>query len=280
MTRKTLADFEEKHGGTKIAALEKALKTRGEERHKISLEIPIKENTLVFGVVGDTHYGSLYEAKDELAAIYDAYKAEGVTDVFHAGDVIDGHKVYSGQEFEIHAHGWAAQRDHFIAHAPKVEGIDTHFVTGNHDLSMKKAAGLDVGPELAERRSDWHFLGEDYATIAFYTKSGIRYTIGIIHPGGGTAYAISYRGQKITEQIEGGSKPNMLIIGHYHKAEWLPSYRNVSVLQSGCFQYQTPHMLTKGLAAHVGGWIVKVTPQSETANIVDARFMSFYAAQK
>jgi hypothetical protein len=101
----------------------------------------------------------------------------------------------------------------------------------------------------------------------------------LIHPSGGSSYAISYRSQKIVEQIEGGTKPNMLLIGNYHKAEWMPSYRNVSVCQVGAFQAQTPFMLTKGLAAHVGGWIMQMTPQEEKnlCNIVQTEFIRFYS---
>jgi predicted phosphodiesterase len=232
-------------------------------------------------VIGDTHYGSLYEAKDECAAIYERFRAEGVSDVLHAGDVIDGHQMYRGQEFEIHAHGWAAQRDWFAKTAPKIPGMTTHFITGNHDASMKKAAGIDVGGELRDRRPDWRFLGEDHATVAFKTPNGRTFRVMLIHPGGGSAYALSYRPQKITEQIEGGTKPNMLLIGNYHKAEWMPSYRNVSVIQVGCFQWQTPFMVTKGLAAHVGGWIVRVTVQEDKllSNSVRAEFVSFFSAK-
>ncbi len=279
--RKTIADFEAQHGGHRIAALEAALKSQAESRHKINLEIPTKDNSLVFGVIGDTHYGSLYEAKDECAALYERFRAEGISDVFHSGDVIDGHNVYKGQEFEIHAHGWAAQRDWFAKTAPKVTGITTHFITGNHDASMKKAAGIDAGAELADRRKDWNFLGEDYAAIVFKTPNGRKMKIGMIHPTGGSAYALSYRPQKIVEQIEGGSKPDLLLIGHYHKAEFLPSYRNVATIQSGTFQYQTPFMLTKGLSANVGGWIVRcsVQPGVVASTSIRAEFVAFYPAK-
>jgi hypothetical protein len=281
MKRKTLADFEKQHGGRRIAALEGALKAQAESRHRINLELPCADNSLVFGVIGDTHYGSMYEAKDECAAMYERFRAEGVKDVLHVGDVIDGHNMYKGQEFEIHAHGWAQQRDWFAATAPRVKGLTTHFVTGNHDASMKKAAGIDVGGELQDRRPDWRCLGEDHATVAFKTPNGRTFRVMLIHPGGGSAYALSYRPQKITEQIEGGAKPNMLLIGNYHKAEWMPSYRNVSVIQAGCFQWQTPFMVTKGLAAHVGGWIVRVTVQPDKAlsNAVAAEFVAFYSAR-
>lgn len=282
MKRKNLNDFETKHGGSRIALLEAALKAQAEARHPINLELTSSGNTIKFGVIGDTHLGSRFEALDPLQSLYGAFEAAGVKDVLHAGDVLDGHKVYKGQEFELHAHGWAEQRDWFIKHAPRISGITTHFITGNHDGSLKKAAGVDVGGELADRRPDWNFLGEDHATIDFKTENGRKYRVGLIHPDGGCSYALSHRPQRITEQIEGGSKPNLLCIGHYHKAEFMPSYRNVAVIQVGCTQWQTPYLVRKGSAAHVGGWIVTVTVQDHRSlsNSIQAQFIAFYSPER
>jgi predicted phosphodiesterase len=278
MRRKTLSDFEKKYGGSRIAALEEALDQQARRRNEITLEVPEDGNSLLFGLIGDTHFGSLYEAKDELAALYKLFEAEGVKNVLHSGDVIDGHRVYRGQEFELHKHGWKEQRDWFAEVAPRIKGITTHFITGNHDASMKKAAGIDVGNELSHVREDWNFIGEDHALVVFETPNGRKYSVMLLHPGGGSSYALSYRAQKIIEQIEGGQKPNMLVIGHFHKADFLPTYRNVSGFQSGCFQFQTPFMVTKGLSAHVGGWIVRVTvqPDGVMSKSVKAEFVSFY----
>lgn len=278
MATKTIKDFETKHGGTRIAQLETALKQTAGRRKKIVLESQRPDNTLAFGIIGDTHLGSLYEAKDALQAMYGIFKSEGIKDVLHGGDLIDGIRVYRGQEYEIHSHGWAAQRDHFVKVAPRVPGITTHFITGNHDGSMKTAAGVDVGGELADRRPDWHFCGEDYADIEFVTGNGRKFRVSMIHPGGGSSYAISYRAQKIAEQMEGGTKPNLLCIAHFHKADFLPAYRNIAILQCGTFQRQTPFMVRGGLSAHVGGWIVRVTvhPKESMANTIRAEFTAFY----
>lgn len=280
MKRKTLEDFEKKEGGSRIATLEAALKSQAAARHPINLELPCEANTIRFGVCGDTHYGSRYEAKDACEAFYQRCAALGLRHMLHAGDVLDGHRLYKGQEFELHRHGWQEQRDWFAKVAPQVKGLTTHFIVGNHDASLKHAAGIDVGGELADRRPDWDFLGEDYGLIEFTTPVGRKYRVALIHPSGGSSYALSYRPQKIVEQLEGGTKPDMLLIGNYHKAEFMPSYRNVAVLQVGCFQWQTPFMLTKGLAAHVGGWIVEVTVQPERvlSESVKVEFTPFYSA--
>jgi hypothetical protein len=243
------------------------------------LEVPTDRNAIRFGLIGDTQFGSLYEAKDCLKAFYDRIAKEGISLVLHTGDVLDGHRVYKGQEFELHALGWQKQRDWFAQMAPKVDGVTTYFITGNHDLSLKKLAGIDVGPELEHVRPDWKFLGEDSGTVTLTTKEGQELVVMLLHPGGGSAYAVSYRAQKIVEQIEGGRKPHIIGIGHYHKADFMPSYRNVGVIQSGCFQFQTPFMLTRGLAAHVGGWILRVVP-GDYQTAISAEFVAFYADPK
>lgn len=279
VARKTIETFEQTHGGSRIRELEGALKAQAEQRKRIVTEVPCKNNSLLFGVIGDTHFGSLYEAKDQLAAVYARFNAEGVTDVLHAGDVLDGHRIYKGQEFETHKIGWAAQRDWWAKCAPRYAGMTTHFITGNHDASLKKAAGIDVGPSLQDHRPDWRFVGEDHGTVRFTTPCGRPFVVGLLHPSGGSAYQLSYRPQRIAEQMEGGSKPNMLCIGHYHKAEWMPSYRNISVIQTGAFQFQTPFMVTKGSAAHVGGWIVRVMVDNDKrcmSNSVRAEFVAFF----
>jgi hypothetical protein len=121
---------------------------------------------------------------------------------------------------------------------------------------------------------EYEFLGEDQARVQFETPNGT-FTLGLLHPGGGSSYALSYRPQKIIESLEGGSKPNMLAIGHHHKAEMLPSYRNVCGVQVGTFERQTPFMARQGLAAHVGGWVIEVHV-GEGCNRIKGEFVAFY----
>ena len=276
---KSLAQFEQAFGGGRVRELQKQIRAMAEERHTIAVSKPKGSNSIRFAVIGDTHYGSLYEAKDEMQAFYELLADQEINTVLHVGDILDGHKIYKGQEFELHKLGWDKQAAWFADVAPRVRGIQTYFITGNHDESFKKLTGINVGQEIEHIRDDWHFLGEDSGRIQLETKDGNSVDVMLLHPDGGTAYALSYKPQKITEQIEGGTKPQVLLIGHFHKAEWMPSYRNTCVIQAGCFQYQTPFMVRKGSAAHVGGWIVEVTPQTN-GNIFRAEFVAFYNMKK
>lgn len=278
---KTIIDWEQSHGQTRIAELEKALAIASAQDREIILDMPTEDNTLRFGVIGDTHWSSRYEAGAQCAAFYKYAHASGVQVMLHSGDVLSGHRVYPGHEYDLHKIGWAQQRAWFSEVAPRIEGLDTHFITGNHDASFKKSAGVDVGVELAKDRPDWKFLGEDSASITMVTRGGRTYKVQLLHPDGGTAYAISYKAQKAIESIEGGRKPNMICIGHFHKADMMPTYRNVVCIQTGCFEWQTPFMVRRGIAAHVGGWIVEITlhPEDALANSVKTEFVAFYNTQ-
>ena len=158
-----------------------------------------------------------------------------------------------GHEYELQEHSADGQLETVIRHYPKREGITTHFITGNHDASLYKHVGYDIGRAIAKERPDMNYLGRDCAVINITPNC----TLELRHPWDGTAYALSYKPQKMIEAMESDSKPNILAIGHYHKAEYL-FYRNVHALQTGCFQGQTPFTRGKGISVHLGGWIVTI----------------------
>jgi hypothetical protein len=276
---KTLAQFEQVHAQPKIAALNKSLEI---ERAKVEALASVQNQIIIeerrdccirFGLTGDRHHGSLYQHADALHAYYDYVAAQDIDVVYDCGDILDGHRIYKGQEFELRDIGAEAQIAR-LAKDGRFADVRTRFITGNHDASFKHAAGVCVGKMIEQSVDGYEFLGEEQATVRFDTPNG-GYTLGLIHPGGGSSYALSYRPQKIIESISGGHKPNMLAIGHYHKAEQMPTYRNVCGIQAGTFQRQTPFMARQGLAAHVGGWVIEINVGCGL-NRIKAEFVAFY----
>jgi len=209
------------------------------------------------GIVSDTHLGSNYCYLELLEAAYDVFADNGVRAVYHCGDLLDGENMYRGQVYEISHHGADEQVKLCVDHYPSRDGITTHFITGNHDQSFYKRSGVDVGKLIDAARPDMNYLGPDQAMIEIGNDKPWR--LMIMHPSGGTAYAISYKAQKAIESLSGGRKPNVLALGHYHKADFLPACRNVCGIQAGCFQRQTPYMATKPTPAHLGFWILDPT---------------------
>lgn len=226
--------------------------------------------------MGDTQIGSKYTQWTHLKNFYDICQEEGIKDVYHTGDVTDGLKMRPGHEYELYEVSADEMIDDVVANYPKRDGITTHFITGNHDASIYKQIGYDIGMAIASKRNDMKYLGRDCAVIYLTPNCKLE----LRHPWDGTAYALSYKTQKIVESMESDSKPNILAVGHYHKAEYL-FYRNVHVLQSGCFQSQTPFTRGKGISVHLGGWILTIKVEADgTIKSIAPQFIPYYASIK
>ena len=272
---------EDKAMADEIARLHRTIAQFSRSRRKYRLELPDKSNTIRFGAVSCLHLGSLYERQDSFREYVRFCEKVGIRTILVAGDILDGYGIYKGQAFEQYAIGMDAQLKVLKNKILSPSSIDFHFITGNHDESFKKLIGVNIGEAIAAQHDNWHFLGESYGEITLVNKGGASAKVIMVHPSGGTAYAISYHLQKHIEALSGGQKPDLWLEGHYHKAVWLPGYRNVDGFQLGTFQSQTPFMAGKGLAAMIGGWEIEVTvnPRKHLTRTVKARFHSFYEPQ-
>lgn len=231
--------------------------------------------TIVFGLMGDTQFGSKYAQITYLHQYYKMLAERGVCRVYHTGDITDGLKMRPGHEYEL----YLTSADELVADVaknyPKIDGIVTSFITGNHDASIFKHVGYDIGRAIACERSDLNYLGRDAAVINIEDK----FNIELRHPWDGTAYAISYKIQKMIEAMESDSKPNILAVGHYHKAEYI-FYRNIHAFQTGCFQSQTPFTRGKGISTNLGGWIITVRFNDNGVASISPEFIPFYSCIK
>ena len=233
-------------------------------------------DVLKFAIIGDTQIGSKYAQLTYLHEFYDLCAKEGIRDIYHTGDLTEGLKMRKGHEYEVYAVSADDMRDDVIKNYPKRDGIITHFISGNHDASIYKQVGYDICEAIAKARPDMDYLGRDCAVINLTPKC----TLELRHPWDGTSYALSYKTQKAIEAMESDTKPNILAIGHYHKAEYL-FYRNVHALQTGCFQGQTPFTRGKGISIHIGGWIVTVrVDKNGTIQGFAPEFVPYYTSIK
>ena len=216
------------------------------------LEHNISNRVFTFGVVSDTHLCSIHEKLDELHTFYEICRKEGIEIVVHAGDFISEWTIFKGQENEVHTLGADGYVAYAVKNYPKVKGITTYFITGNHCLSWLNLAGVDVGNLIAKEREDMIYLGQYQGDVII---GGV--VVRLHHADKGGAYALSYNAQKIVEQIPSGDKPHIMIFGHWHTSHYF-FYRNIHILNAGCFECQSLFLLRKGINPVIGGWTVKV----------------------
>jgi predicted transcriptional regulator len=208
-----------------------------------------------FGFTTDNHLCNKHSRLDVLKAAYSHFERVGITTVFNAGNWIDGEARFNKSEL-ITAPGMDNQLDYMIDKWPVHKGITTHYIAGDdHEGWYAQREGIEIGRYLQSRakeqgRDDLHYLGYGECDVALLHGAGSA-AMRVVHPGGGSAYAISYTDQKRVESYQGGEKPHVELGGHYHKFNF--GYpREVWTIQGGCTEDQTMFMRKKRLAAHVG----------------------------
>lgn len=229
-----------------------------------------KDNKFIFGAMGDLHAASKYTRWEVREDLMTRAVDAGASCIFDTGNWIDGEAPFN--RYDIEVSGLDNQVAFLASNYPKV-GIPTYAVTGDdHEGWYIRREGIDIGryceSVMRDEGHDWHDLGYMEADIALRNaNSGAISILRVVHPGGGTGYALSYRPQKIIESYEGGEKPAVVLFGHYHKLD-CNNIRNVWSVQTGCQQDQTPFMRKKSLEAHVGGAIVEMEQDPQTGAIV------------
>ncbi len=231
-----------------------------------------KDNTFLFGALGDTHLGSKYERLDVLRDLYDRFEKVGVDRVFHTGNWIDGEHHFN--KHDLHTHGFDAQCRYLVNEYPSKKRIITYAIAGDdHEGWTAQREGINVGAYLENKmreagRADWIDLGYMEAHVKLVNvNTGFFTMLAVVHPGGGSAYAESYSIQKIVESLESGEKPGVALYGHYHKLI-AGEYRNVFWLQTGCTKGQDTFGRKKRLRYTLGGTTVRLEQDPDTGAIV------------
>jgi len=224
-------------------------------------------DTLKLGFVSDNHMGSHFERIDVLNLLYDLFESEGIKTVLHGGNFIEGEARFN--QNEIHKRGFGRQMAYAVEKYPYKEGIETWFVSGDdHEGWYNQREGINSGEYFQMEREragkfDLKHLGYVEADIDLNdNKYENPMWCRVMHPGGGSAYAVSYAPQKLIESFQPGEKPHILFIGHYHKMSY-NNIRGVHTIQMGCTCNQSIYMRKKKIEAHVGGGIAEFRRASD-----------------
>jgi predicted phosphodiesterase len=228
------------------------------------------------GILSDTHIGVKQFDEKLFAKAGYTFKKEKVSSVYHAGDILEGMSGRDGNIYDLNCVGFSNQ----ISYAVKLwqkyfTGLKTYGIIGNHDLwfKIRNNGGINVGEELESRLKvdNFEYLGENEADV----KLAPQIIMKLFHPNDATAYATSYKLQKLVESLESGRKPNILIEGHYHKSLYM-FHRNVHGIEAGTICGQTTWMRGKKIPAHKGFWILDIDVESSGISELSPTFYPAY----
>ena len=240
----------EKHGLTE-AELKAVLKSCDlSESRYVKLDIPDKH--IKIGYFSDPHIGHEKFREDGFDLMTRTFKKEKPDLIICPGDHLEGMSGRPGHIYELTNIGFNEQIKH-AAQLYDALGLPIFGIDGNHDqwYAKKNNTGVVVGDELEARLGNYTHLGQDEGDLEIAPGMVIK----LYHGGDGTAYADSYKIQKLIESFTGGEKPNVVFSGHYHKSLFL-ARRNVFGFESGTMCGQSRYMRGKKIPAHEGFGLV------------------------
>lgn len=204
------------------------------------------------GVFSDAHIGVKEFDEPFFRYMAQRFKQEKVERILNVGDILEGMSGREGHVYQLTHIGLENQIDYAIRLLNLLPKVPILGINGNHDLwaKQKRDIGANVGKMIAQRVENYHHLGDWEADIL---ANGLR--IRLFHPADGTAYAISYKIQKYVEQLNPGTKPALILEGHYHKALYM-FLRGIHCFECGTLSGQTEWMRGKKIQANKGFWIL------------------------
>jgi len=230
-----------------------------------------KGDQITIGVLSDTHLGSVYTDPNYIQQAFDMFDCADVDMITISGDIFEGLSNRPGHMYECSHVGYSAQLQHGRELFGQWTQTPIYMVDGNHDRWYRKSNGALIVEELCRDSENLVFLGNDEGDIDLG-----HVCVKLWHGEDGSSYAFSYRIQKIVESFTGGTKPNVLICGHTHKALYVFD-RHIHCVSAGSIQRQSKWMRGKRAAAHTGFWIVRMDINDCGVGTFSPTWYPFYA---
>jgi len=227
------------------------------------------------GVLSDSHWGSKAAQFNALIKAVDIMYERGIRHILHCGDLNAGRNVYSGQELDNVTMRADEQLALTVSYWPQRDGLHYYIMGGNHDWSLVRHGGFNAVKAACKARDDFTYCGFNLATIPLTNEIDAL----MWHPSGGVPYAVSYRAQKMAEQVameqlmetlekKATPKVRFLFCGHLHI--FVQFWQGpIFVGHVGCFEGQTDYLKKKALYPHLGCLILEGNFTREMALIHD-----------
>lgn len=234
-----------------------------------------------FGVVSDTHIGNRGFREDACNALYDLFVEEGITQVFMPGNPVDGFLPRINSQDCVN-HTPDGQAKMFAALMPRRPNIKTYFITGDDHEGWWIKKGWNYGAYMEKiardaGREDLVYIGHVEGDVNLkLPDEDVGCIMKVMHPGGGSTYARSYVAQKLVESFQGGEKPAICLLGHYHVHGYFIERNCHCVMAPGVCD-QTIFARKLKLRYEVGGAIIsmKLDPNGAIARF-QVEFNNFF----
>lgn len=213
---------------------------------------------LHLGVISDTQFGSTRTNVEMLRAAYRHFEEEKVTAVLHVGNILQGIIPMKYRAADQISEKLEDQLQIFTDGYPKIEGLTTYFILGHTDCTYEKL-DLEPGSHLRYLRPDFNYLGIIEADLVFHPENKKSFRVRMYNEKLYYYYGISYQPQKKLENMAGGDKPNIWLVGGTQQ-EWDSRYQDVEVLKLPGLQEQTMRMRDRAYLCNTGYTIINVIP--------------------
>lgn len=221
---------------------------------------------LKFALVSDTHFGAKQCARDELWEFYDKAKDKWVEAFVHCGDILDGHWVYKGQQFEQEKVWLSWQLSDLKNNYPDV-WLPTYFIAWNHDEAFLKGNWVNIVKAIEQVRQD--LIGLWYYD-ARLKLNGI--DINLHHWWWSLSYAKDYKMKKYLDSLPVENQPDIFALGHYHTALY-DLHRGIHWFMPGWFLKS--NLLSKrfNLDNTIWWWVIEVEKDKYGKSKINMEFM-------
>jgi predicted phosphodiesterase len=225
---------------------------------------------LKFALVSDTHLGNKQSAKSELSDFYKKAWDEWVEAFIHCGDLVDWTwNVYKGQMYELENVWYDEQLKTTVNDYPYYWDIKTYVVWWNHDESFLKENWANIIKNIAHLRDD---IIDMWFYDARIKLNGV--DINAHHGWWNMSYAKSYKPQKLIENIDTRSQPDIFASGHWHDALYM-AYRNIHSFLPWAFLKQNLLAKRFNLGNTIGWWIVEVDIKEDGSSEIQMKFIQY-----
>lgn len=230
----------------------------------IDLSKHVKKNKVVFGALDSTRLNSVWMRPDIYKSVYERFRQEKVSYVFHCGDITDGFMRYKTHVDDVIYHDYDEMLEMLLdPRQPEgypFIGVKTYFIGGNYDKTFLKRRNEDgemtnVCTDIQNERRDLFFVGWNGATIRISPKATVRLSHPLPCIGTRKPYAISWPLQRRVHAFGGGQKADILISGYFQK-RFEFTFRGVESHMIGSCLSQTPIDAERDIPAPALGGVV------------------------